>query len=95
MAEGGSVGTAWYREPLVNSKVEKGQFMEYNIWRSSEEMRLEKNWILIWMLKGGTQRIRESAFYTKRGVCLLMDECILLVKGGNCLRNPILLGIRR
>lgn len=27
--------------------------------------------------------------------CLLMDEPLWAVKRGNCLRNPILLGIRR
>lgn len=43
-------------------------------------------------------KIRESLFYTHKkrrgGVCLLTDEPILTVEGGNCLRNPILLGIR-
>lgn len=41
--------------------------------------------------------MRESAFYRKEGReggFLLMDEPMLAVKRGNCLRNPILLGVR-
>lgn len=49
--------------------MEKGQFKEFNTLEHSERKWgwKKKNWILIRMLKGGTQRMRESAFYTKRG----------------------------
>lgn len=74
LAEGRREGTASDRNPLVDSKMEQGQFKEFSIldeqWGSESE---KKNWILICMLKGGTQRMRECSIYTqKKGVCLLM-----------------------
>lgn len=60
--------------PLVDSKMEKSQFKEFNIFGEAAKEVRKKNWILIWTLKGGTQRMRESAFYTKRlGGDVLID----------------------
>lgn len=53
--------------------MEKGQHKEFgSLWeRQSGSESGKQNWILIWMLKGGTQKTRKSAFYAKREAALI------------------------
>lgn len=78
--------------------MEKGQFKEFNTLEQSERKWGWKKKIGYWfgcwkVVHKGWERVPFTQKEGEEVKCLLMDEPVSAVKGGNCLRNPILLGI--